>query len=362
MADEDRLKSLREQIDAVDQKLLELLNERARLAQAVGSTKRESAEEVLRFYRPDREAAILRKVREANAGPLADDRVVFLFREVMSACLALEQPLQVAYLGPQGTFTQSAAAKQFGHAVGYTPVASIAEVFREVESENADYGVVPIENSSEGVVTHTLDMFPRSPLKICGEVELRVHHNLVSNAGRPEDVQRVYAHQQALAQCREWLDRNLPHAERVALSSNAEAARRAAEETGTAAVAAEEAATLYGLDMIARHIEDDPSNTTRFLVLGRDGVAATGDDKTSIMFSGPNRPGALFDMLQPLARRGISMTKIESRPARNKAWEYLFYVDLLGHEDDPEVAEALTEMRDVASLLTVLGAYPRTPL
>ncbi len=362
MASDASLSEIRERIDALDRQLLEMLNERASLAQAVGRVKRAEQGDDATFFRPDREAAILRRVRADNPGPLADDTAAFLFREVMSACLALEQPLRVAYLGPEGTFTQSAALKHFGHAVEFRPLGGINTVFREVESGSADFGVVPVENSSEGVVTHTLDMFLRSPLKVCGEVELRIHHNLIGRSVELAGVKRVYAHPQALAQCREWLDRNLAGVERVALASNAEAARRAAEEAGTAAIASAAAAELYDLDRLAERIEDDPSNTTRFLVIGADDVEASGEDKTSIMFSGPNRPGSLHAMLAPLASRDLSMTKIESRPARNRAWEYVFFVDVLGHRSDASVAAALEEMEASASLLTVLGSYPRTPL
>jgi chorismate mutase/prephenate dehydratase len=355
------LDSLRQQIDSLDEQIQSLLNERARCAQRVAEAKR-AAGDTTSYYRPEREAEVLRKVRERNAGPLSDDEIVRLFREVMSACLALEQPLSVAYLGPAGTYTQAAALKQFGHSVTLKPFGAIDEIFRDVEAGSSDFGVVPVENSTEGAINHTLDMFIRSPLKICGDVELRIHHQLLSQATDSSTVSRVAAHQQALAQCREWLDSNLPQAERIAVSSNAEAARMAAGDATLAAIASEVAAAMYGLGILAANIEDDPSNTTRFLVIGTTRTGASGRDKTSLMVSVHNRAGALYSLLEPIARHGVSMMKIESRPSRMSKWDYVFFVDLEGHSEDAKVAAAIRELSEGATLLKVLGSYPRCEL
>ncbi len=358
----ERLDELRARIDAVDERLLELFNERARLAQAVGEAKRAQGEGDDGFYRPDREAQILRRVQERNPGPLSGETVARLFRELMSACLALEQPLEVAFLGPEGTFTQAAAIKHFGHAVRTVPVGAIDEVFREVEAGAAHYGVVPVENSTEGVVTHTLDRFMVSPLKICGEVVLRIHHQLLSRAPDLGVVRRVYAHQQALAQCREWLTAHLAGVERVSVASNAEAARLAAEDAQAAAIASEAAAEIYGLDILVANIEDEPDNTTRFLVIGTRDAGPTGGDKTALMLSTQNRPGALYRLLAPLDRLGVSMTRIESRPSRRAPWDYVFFIDIEGHREDPPVAEALRELEAEAAMVRVLGSFPKAVL
>jgi len=360
MAD-SKLDQLRDRIDDLDGQIQVLLNERARYAQEVAEAKREAEGEVV-FYRPEREAEVLRRVRERNQGPLSDDEIVRLFREIMSACLALEQPMTVAYLGPEGTYTQAAALKHFGHSVNLTPLTAIDEIFREVEAGAADFGVVPVENSSEGAINHTLDMFIRSPLKICGDVELRIHHQLLSRRDKLEDVRSVRAHQQALAQCREWLDANLPHAERVAVSSNAEAARLAADDDAIVAIASDAAAEMYGLNILVSNIEDDPNNTTRFLVIGRQYVGPSGNDKTSLLVAVHNKAGALYRLLEPIARHGVSMTRIESRPSRVSKWDYVFFVDVEGHVEDEDVAAALKELGCEASLLKVLGSYPECEL
>lgn len=358
MSDKPTLQTLRERIDALDAQIQELLNERARCAQQVAQAKIAQGEQT-DFYRPEREAEVLRRVRERNRGPLPDAEVTRLFREIMSACLALEKPLLIGYLGPEGTFTQAAVQKHFGHSVRTQAQPAIDVVFREVEAGDCDYGVVPIENSTEGVVNHTLDMFLRSPLRICGEVSLRIELHLLSRESELAAVQRVYAHQQALAQCREWLDANLPRAERIAVSSNGEAARRVAQEAGAAAVAGETAAELYGLTRLASRIEDEPGNTTRFLVIGKQAVGRSGQDKTSLLISVKNAPGALYRMLEPMARHGLSMTRIESRPSRRGIWDYVFFVDIEGHVEDEQVAAALKELEQHASLFKVLGSYPR---
>jgi chorismate mutase/prephenate dehydratase len=359
MADSE-LEQLRERIDMLDENIQSLLSERAACAQQVADLKRADGDDV--FYRPEREAEILRRVRHRNSGPLADEEMARLFREIMSACLALEQPLRIAYLGPAGTYTQTAALKHFGHSVGLKPLAAIDEIFREVEAGGADYGVVPVENSSEGAINHTLDMFIRSPLKICGDVELQIHHQLLNRGRDLASVQHVCAHQQALAQCREWLDANLPAAERVAVSSNAEAARMAGNDASIAAIASDSAAELYGLNIVVANIEDDPNNTTRFLIIGKRYPGPSGADKTSLMVSVRNKAGALYRLLEPIARHGVSMTRIESRPSRVSKWDYVFFVDVEGHVEDGNVAAALRELDEETSLLKVLGSYPKCEL
>lgn len=357
-SEEQQLKSIRQQIDALDEQIQALITRRAECASQVAQIKRETNPDVSDFYRPEREAEVLRMVKERNQGPLDDETMVRLFRQIMSDSLALQMPLKVAYLGPEGTFTHAAALKQFGESINPLPMMAIDEVFREVESGNAAYGIVPVENSTEGVVNHTLDMFMQSPLNICGEVSLRIHHHLITNADDLGKLNRIYGHAQALAQCREWLDSNLPAVERIAVSSNAEAARIASESTSSAATASEAAATIYGLKVLVNSIEDDPNNTTRFFVVGRQKVAASGQDKTSLLLSTPNRPGALHDMLSPIASNDVSMTRIESRPSRRAAWDYVFFVDVEGHQDDPAVAQVLQELKDNSFLIRVLGSYP----
>ena len=358
MSDKSTLLTLRERIDVLDEQIQTLLNERAHCAQQVAHAKIAQGE-TGDFYRPEREAEILRRVRERNTGPLDDAEVTRLFREIMSACLALEKPLTIGYLGPEGTFTQAAALKHFGHSVRTETLPAIDVVFRAVEAGECNYGVVPIENSTEGVVNHTLDMFLRSPLHICGEVSLRIELHLLSRETDLGAVHKVYAHQQALAQSREWLDANLPRAERIAVSSNGEAARRVGQEAGAAAIAGEAAADLYGLSRLASRIEDEPGNTTRFLVIGKQTVGRSGQDKTSLLISVKNQPGALYQMLEPMARHGLSMTRIESRPSRRGIWDYVFFVDIEGHIEDAPVAAALKELEQHANLFKVLGSYPR---
>jgi chorismate mutase/prephenate dehydratase len=360
------LETIRETIDGIDARLHALINERARLAQQVGISKHASGHTV-DFYRPEREAQVLRMALERNRkerGPLRDEEILRLFREIMSACLAQQEPLKVAYLGPEGTFTQQAVHKQFGHSVRALPLTSIEEVFHEVEAGTADFGVVPIENSSEGTVNNTLDMFLTSPLGICGEVELRIHHNLMGDMAALADVQRVCAHPQALAQCRGWLAENMPGVERVPVSSNAEGARRARDETGTAAIGPMAAAELYGLNVLVPEIEDRADNTTRFLVIGHKSSSPSGEDKTTLLVSGAHTdsPGALFRLLEPIARHGISMTRIESRPSRRRKWDYVFFIDVEGHAASEPLATALAQLKGQASLCRVLGSYPRSIL
>ena len=339
-------------IDALDRELLRLLSERARHAQEIGALKNGPA------YRPEREAQVLRRVQGDNPGPLSDEAVGRVFREIMSACLALEQKLSVAYLGPAGTYSHAAVTRHFGDAVVAEACASIDEVFRSAESGRADYAIVPVENSTEGAVGRTLDLMCQTPLTIVGEIKLRIVQNLLSRNVSLGAVTRVYSHAQSLAQCVQWLARNLPSAARVAVASNAEAARLAAGEPGSAAIAGETAAAIYGLDVVAAHIEDEPNNMTRFWVLGPHPVAASGKDETSLVMSAQNRPGAMYALLEPFAKHGVSMSRLESRPARTGLWEYLFFVDLEGHCDDPPVAAALAELRQRAPFLKLLGSYP----
>jgi chorismate mutase / prephenate dehydratase len=316
------------------------------------------------YYRPEREAEVLRLALKRNQGPLRDEEIARLFREIMSACLAQQEPLKVAFLGPEGTFSQAAVLKHFGSSVRALPLAAIDEIFHEVEGGVADFGVVPIENSSEGTVNHTLDMFLTSGLKICGEVELRISHYLMGKMRGLEGIQRVCAHPQALAQCRGWLDDQLPEVERVGVSSNAEGARRARDERGTAAIAGHAAAEIYSLNLLANEIEDRPDNTTRFLVVGRKLFSASGVDRTTLLISTSDTDdsGALFQLLEPLARHRVNMTRIESRPSRRRKWDYVFFIDIEGHVSDPAVAKALAALESRASLFKVLGSYPRAVL
>jgi len=358
------LEGIRAQIDSVDEKLHELINRRAELARQVGISKHKEGH-VVDFYRPEREAEVLRMALARNrGGALRDEEILRLFREIMSACLAQERPLKVAYLGPEGTYAQSAVLKHFGHSVRALALASIDEVFAEVQAGNADFGVVPVENSSEGTVNNTLDRFLSTALHICGEVELRVHHNLIARDKDLRRLQRICAHPQALGQCRGWLDEHLPDVERVPVSSNAEGARRARDEKGTAAIAGAVAAEIYGLEILAKGIEDHADNTTRFLVLGRKILSPSGADRTTILVSAAEttESGALFQLLQPLARNKVNLTRIESRPSRRRKWDYVFFIDLEGHAEDPPVARALAQLKQRASLFRVLGSYPRAIL
>ena len=355
------LSSIRESIDRIDEQVHELLNERAKLAQAVGLSKKSGqAPSTVEFYKPEREAQVLRKVVARNRGPLRNEEVVRLFREIMSACLAQQEPLKVAFLGPEGTFSQQAVLKHFGHSVRALPLPAISEVFDEVLAGHADFGVVPVENSTEGTVNNTLDMFISSPLKICGEIELRIHQHLMGRMHGLEKIVRVCSHQQSLAQCRHWLDEHLTSIERIPVSSNAEAARRARDEDGTAAIAGQAAAEVYGLNVIVPEIEDTEDNTTRFLVIGRKLFAASGNDKTTLLLSAGDTqaPGALHRLLEPLARNNISMTRIESRPSRRRKWDYLFFIDVIGHADEPPLKHALEDLKKQSSLFRVLGSYP----
>ncbi|MFC5472726.1 prephenate dehydratase [Paraherbaspirillum soli] len=352
---EDKLLPLRQQIDAIDAEILALLNRRAQIAQQVGHVKAETDAPV---FRPEREAQVLLKVAERNPGPLQGSDVQTIFREVMSACRALERRVTVAYLGPAGTFSEQAVYQQFGHAVESLACASIDEVFRAAEAGTADFGVVPVENSSEGVINRTLDLLLQTTLSISGEVAIPIHHSLMSKDGTMTAVTRICAHSQALAQCNAWLNQHYPNIQRQAVASNAEAARMASEDATVAAIAGEVAGKKYDLQIVNAHIQDDPHNRTRFAVIGRLQTAASGRDQTSLVLSVANKAGAVYNLLAPLAKHGVSMTRFESRPARMGSWEYYFYVDVEGHAQDEKVAMALAELKQSAAFFKLLGSYP----
>jgi chorismate mutase/prephenate dehydratase len=349
----DILKQLRERIDALDLEILKLVSERASAAHAIGKLKGDGT-----VYRPEREAQVLRRLAAHNPGPLPEKAVTHLFTEVISACRALEDAFSVASLGPKGTFSEEAAAKHFG---GQAPVmlcTSIDEVFRSVESANVGYGVVPVENSTEGAVGRTLDLLLSSPLKICGEVLLPVHQNLLSKGNDISAVKRIFSHAQSLAQCNRWLVQNCLRAERVPVASNAEAAKMAQDDGESAAIAGRAAAGHYGLSVLAGNIEDEPNNTTRFVVISQQDVPPSGNDKTSLVMSTRNVPGAIHELLTPLANNRVSMTRLESRPSRTGLWEYVFFLDMEGHQNEENVARALEGMREMAAFLKILGSYP----
>ena len=352
--------ALRQQIDRIDDQLLRLLSRRAELALAIAEQKARSNSEV---YAPAREKGVLERLAGANRGPLSAHLVRAIFREIISASRSLEQRLRIAYLGPEATFTHLAARQQFGAAADYLAAASVADVFHEVESERADLGVVPVENSTEGMVAHTLDLLADSPLQICAEISLAVRHNLLARAGTSmKGIDRIVAHPQALAQCRRWLAEHLPAVPTEAEASNARAAERARAEEGVAAIAGEAAAETYGLAVLSPAINDEPGNLTRFVVLAaRDAARPTGDDKTSILFSVRDEVGILARMLKPFAAHGIDLIKIESRPLRGRPWEYVFYLDLKGHRRERRVEQALAEVGRGATRLKVLGSYPAAP-
>jgi chorismate mutase/prephenate dehydratase len=355
------LDAVRAQIDALDVRIQALISERAELAFQVGASKG-ALPHAVDYYRPEREAQVLRAVLERNQGPLSDAEILRLFREIMSACLARQEPLKIAYLGPEGTFTQQAVHRHFGHSVQALGHPGIETVFEQVQGAEADFGVVPIENSTQGIVSHTLDMFLESELKICGEVEMRIHHNLLTHSDSLAGLERVYAHHQSLSQCRNWLRRNLPQVEAIPVSSNAEAARRVRNAPEAAAIASQSAAEIYGVPILFSMIEDNPDNTTRFLVIGRQLFGRSGDDKTTLLMAGNEGPGLLHALLEPLARHNVNMTRIESRPARTGNWEYVFFVDVEGHVEDPGLAAALEALAEVSAQTRVLGSYPRAVL
>ena len=372
MSEPRDLKEVREDIDTIDQEIQSLINRRARCAQEVADIKMAEAQRAREageagvdavFYRPEREAQVLNRIKDRNEGPLGGDKVAFIFREIMSACLALEKPVQVAYLGPEGTFTQAAAIKHFGHAVIAIPQGTINSVFAQVEAEDCNYGVVPVENSTEGMVSHTLDNFMDSSLKICGEVEMHIQHHLLASAETiMESITQICAHQQALAQCRGWLEHYLPGVTQAAVSSNGEAARLAAGQEGIVAIAGDMAADQYGLEKLHQNIQDSADNTTRFLIIGRDEVPPSGSDKTSIIVSSRNKPGALFELLEPFRDAGVSLTRIDTRPSRTEKWAYVFFIEFEGHLQDATIAGIIAGLEEHSILLKPLGSYPRAVL
>ncbi len=351
------LAEARERIDAIDRQIQSLIAERAGWAQKVGKAKG-VLKAAVDYYRPEREAQVLRQVLDRNTGPLSDEVLLRLFREIMSACLAQQEPLKIGFLGPEGTFSQQALVKHFGHSARGLPLASIEEVFQEVEAGHADFGVVPVENSGQGTIQSTLDMFLTSNLKICGEVELHIHQYLLSRTGRIEDIERVYSHPMSLAQCKTWLRQNLPAVEKAAVVSNAEAARRARLADDAAAIAGESAGHVYGLKVVSGPIEDRPDNATRFLVLGRELFSPSGHDRTSLLVFVRDQPGALYNVLSPFAKYGVSMNRIESRPSHTGRWQYAFFIDVSGHVEQDAVKSALSELGEYAADVKILGSYP----
>lgn len=351
------IEQLRTRIDSIDDQIVDLLNERSRVVLEVGKLKSGSNME---FHVPGRERQIYERLLSLNAGPFPNDALRSIYREIISACLALESPMKVAFLGPKATFSHLATMQQFGLSAELVPLKSIPSVFEEVEKSRALYGVVPVENSTEGVVSHTLDMFVESSLQITSEILLEVHHDLLSRTGRLEDIKKVYSHAQPIAQCRQWLDENLPGVPLVDVASTAVAAQIVSDDYTSAAIASELAASLYDLKVVRSRIEDQVNNFTRFLVIARKGCERSGNDKTSVLFSVKDEPGILCRMLEPFAKRGINLSKIESRPFKRKAWEYIFFLDLFGHVSDPEVTEAIEELKGCCQFIKILGSYPRS--
>ncbi len=370
MAANNTLLQLRHRIDAIDSEVLTLLNARAKCAEEVAIAKQaerhdtpadtedNTEKQEVCFYRPEREAQILQRMMQENQGPLRDEQVTKIYRDIISSCLALEECLKVAYLGPAGTYTQKATHKHFGDWVDTLPQESISNVFQEVEIGRAHYGVVPIENSTGGIVSHTLDRFIKSPLHICGEIQLPIHQNLLSLSLDWQSVTHVYSHQQSLTQCQHWLKKHLPHATLTAVASNAEAAKMASNDTSSAAIASTEAAEIYQVPIIQQRIEDLANNTTRFIVIAKQDNLPSGYDKTSLLVSAKNQSGALFALLKPLAKHGLDMSRIESRPSQSANWEYVFFLDINGHAQDSNVKTALAELKEQADLLRILGSYP----
>ncbi len=350
------IQELRSRIDDIDDSILKLLNDRSRVVLEVGRLKSGNN---LDFHVPGRERQIYDRLLGQNPGPFPNDALKSVFREIISACLALESPMKVAFLGPKATFSHLATMQQFGLSAELVPQKSIPAVFEEVEKGKALYGVVPVENSTEGVVSHTLDMFVESGLQITAEIMFEVHHDLLSRTGRMEDIKKVYSHPQPIAQCRQWLESNLPGVPMVDVASTAVAAQIVSDDYNAAAIASELAGSLYDLKVVRSRIEDQVNNFTRFLVVARKGCERSGNDKTSVLFSVKDEPGILCRMLDPFAKRGINLSKIESRPFKKKAWEYIFFLDLFGHVTDPDVAAALDELKQCCQFIKILGSYPR---
>ncbi len=355
------LSELYRQTDRIDAQIQALIDQRASLSVQIAELRRlqPSGASLADAYQPERDAQILRDVATRNTGPIKSEDLQRIFREIISASVALEQPIVVAYLGPEGTYSHTAADRYFGHAVQTHPEPGIAEIFHAVEADRARFGVVPVENSTEGAVNQTLDLLTQTTLRVCGEVGMRIQHCLLSNAATMSNIREVHAHPQALAQCQHWLNANLPDAVRVSESSNAAAARLAIEQPHIAAIAGETAAELYGLTTMMKGIEDEKNNTTRFLIIGNQEIAPTGDDSSLLLVSAPHRPGGLRSMLGPLEDAGVSMTRIESRPSRSALWEYVFFINVNGHEHDGHLTTVLQQLREFAPLVKVLGSYPR---
>ncbi len=350
------LKPLRERIDAIDVQLLALLNQRAQLALEVGTLKQGFDAPV---FQPEREMQVIARLQKRSQGPLHDAHIAVIWRQIMAAHRALEKKLTAAFLGPAGTYSEQAMYAYFGEIIEGAPCLSIDDVFRLVETNTADFGIVPLENSNEGAVSRTLDLLLQTPLMISGEISLPISHNLLTRTGNLQGVTRICAHAQALAQCQHWLSIHAPHVAREAVASNAQAAQMAAKDLSIAAIASERAATCYDLRIAHAKIQDDPHNRTRFVVLGGALPEATGNDQTSLIFSAENQPGAVYRMLEPLARHQVTMTRLESRPAKSGAWEYYFYIDVEGHRTDAPVAAALAELEQEAAFIKILGSYPR---
>lgn len=348
------LSELREQIDAIDREIVALLNKRAGLAQAAGKAKQGKMK-----FAPAREEQVIDNVLKANAGPFKDDSLKAVFREIIACCLSLEQPMRVSYLGPEGTYSEEAARNRFGAPAELVPCATIDEAVQAAEQGRADVAVVPIENSTEGAVNRTHDLLMSTPLKIIGELDLAIHHQLLTKAKSLQDIKTVAAHPQALAQCREWLQEHLPNAKHQAMESNALAAEAAEKDPQIAAIAGKLAAEKYGLAALATNVEDDPKNTTRFLMLGSQDVPATGNDRTSLVCSAPNQPGSLAKLINALAEEGVNITKLVSRPSPTDVWDYVFYIDIDGHKDDAKIVKALQALESQALFVKVLGSYPK---
>ncbi|MDG6772902.1 prephenate dehydratase [Thiomicrorhabdus sp. ZW0627] len=360
--EQEQLTDIRNQIDSIDAQIQELIGQRAACAQKVADIKTQGGKVETIFYRPEREAQVLRAVKDRNTSLLPDNEMARLFREIMSACLALEQPISVAYLGPEGSYSHASVIKQFGSSAHPLAVSSIEEVFATVEKGDANYGIVPVENSSEGVVKNTENEMIHTRLTISGEVDLAIHHCLLSKGEDLEKIRKVVAHSQALGQCEHWLKNNMPWAELEAVDSNALAAKLAQEDDSLAAIASEQAAQLYGLRILESHIEDHRDNTTKFWVIGRETTQPSGQDKTAMIVSIQNKSGALLELLSCFANRNISMTRIISRPSSDKKWDYLFFIDILGHQEEENVKQALQEVEAKSSFFKLLGSFPVSPL
>ncbi|MCK5451701.1 MAG: prephenate dehydratase [Candidatus Omnitrophica bacterium] len=351
-----KLEDHRKEIDKIDSKIIALINARGKASCGIGQIKKKRNQPI---YSPDRESHIYKKVTSKNKGPILDRSIEAVYREIMSACLSLEQPITVAYLGPELTFTHQASIKKFGSSVNYLSCDSISEVFNEVERENADYGVVPIENSTEGAISHTLDMFVDSSLMICSEVFYAIRHSLLCKRSNMKGIKRIYSNPHVFGQCRNWIEKNIPQAKLWEASSTVKAAEIAARHADAACIAGQVAAKRYKLKVLARSIEDSSDNTTRFLIIGKHASKPSGSDKTSVMFSVKDRPGILHDMLNAFKKKGINLTKIESRPSKKKLWKYYFFVDMEGHRDNVKIKNALKDLEKKCHFMKVLGSYPK---